>query len=282
MKKFLAALLALTLCLSLAACGGDEAAPAPGSAGAPAGGGSVDISGAVATLNDAIAALNEIGDVINANLDVVPQELVNVMNDIGTELEGYKTELADPSLSQNRLDEIAADLEGAPAAIADLKSDVEEIIGGLRDLAEVKSYTEIPVLDFIADKLIPVPDTLANTEHQWRFSGGFVDGRDMTQEEMDALVETYGDGISHLYCIFDETGNVSITTEPYIQYGPYEVQEDGYTVILTPTAYTDETQTVCSYVSVFTEIGGQRVMVMINADDPTTALYMVEEFGDAG
>lgn len=275
MNKVFAILLALTLCLSLAACGGDEPAPAPDSAGAPAGGGSVDISGAVATLNDAIAALNEIGDVINANLDVVPQEMVDVMNNIGAELEGYKTELADPSLTQARLDEITADLEGAPDSIASLKSDVEEIIGGLRDLAEVNSYTEIPILNYIADKLIPVPADLVGS--WWNFAGGFVDGRDMTQEEADAVSEAYG---GYLACNFDETGNASITKEPYIQYGPYKVQEDGYTVLL--QLQDMETSADCTYVGVFADIDGRRVMVMLSAADPNTALYMAEPAGDAG
>ena len=274
LNKVFAVLLALTLCLALAACGGDEPAPAPGSAGAPAGSGSVDASGAIATLNDAINALNEIADVINANLDVVPQEMVDVMNNIGAELEGYKTELQSSSLTQARLDEIAADLEGAPDSIASLKSDVEEIIGGLRDLAEVDSYTEIPVLNYIADKLIPVPADLVGS--WWNFAGGFVEGRDMTQEEADAVSAAYG---GYLACNF-EAENASITKEPYIQYGPYEVQEDGYTVVL---ALTDmETQTDCTYVGVFADIDGRRVMVMLSAADPNTALYMAELGEDAG
>lgn len=205
MKRFLAALLALTLCLSLAACGGgSEPAPASGSAEPSSSAPAPEAGGDAESAGDA--------------------------GDAGAE---------------------------APS-----------------DLSTVDSYTEIPVLKYIQDDLIPVPADLVGS--WWNFAGGFVDGRDLTQEEAEAIAADYG---GYLACNFEEE-NASITKEPYILYGPYAVQEDGYTVLL---ALEDmEDGTARPFVGVFADIDGTRVMVMISAADPNTALYMAEPAGDAG
>lgn len=142
------------------------------------------------------------------------------------------------------------------------------------DFSAVTSYTEIPVLNGIKDKLIPVPAGLVGS--WWNFAGGLLDGRDMTQEEAEAVVAAYG---GYLACNFDPE-NASITKEPYILYGPYTVQEDGYTVLLKLENMEDGTS--CPYVGVFTEMDGTQVMVMISSADPSTVLYMAALGEDAG
>lgn len=203
-KKLLALLMALTLCLSLAACGGgSKPAPAEPSSTAPA-----------------------------------PES----------------TPEADPA------PESGSEAGGDAAAPSDFTA--------------VESYTEIPVLDYVKDKLIPVPANLVGS--WWNFSGGIVNGRDMTQEEAAAVTESYS---GYLACNF-EPENASITKEPYILYGPYTVREDGYTVLLELENMEDGT--ACPYVGVFAEMDGTQVMVMISSADPSTALYMAELGEDAG
>ena len=65
MKKFFALLLAMTMSLSLVACGGG-----------------VDTQPAIDAFNNASDAFNEVANAINDDLDAYPQELIDVMNEM--------------------------------------------------------------------------------------------------------------------------------------------------------------------------------------------------------
>jgi ABC-type transporter Mla subunit MlaD len=81
MKKLISLSLALVMCLSLVACGGESAPAAPSGA---------DKQPAIDAFNATSTVFDELANEINANIDVIPQDLVDAMTDMASLLTEYK------------------------------------------------------------------------------------------------------------------------------------------------------------------------------------------------
>lgn len=89
MKKLVALLLALVMCLSLAACGGPDRQPA------------------IDAFNAATDAFNEAAAKVNENLDAFTEENITDMNNMADLLEEYKNLLeSDEELDEEKLEKM--------------------------------------------------------------------------------------------------------------------------------------------------------------------------------
>lgn len=96
MKKLLALLLTLALCLSLAACGGDTTDTA-----------TVDTQPAIDAYNELADNYNAFVDQENENLDAWEQEDIDYMNDIADVINQYSEDLSsDKEYTQEEVDEM--------------------------------------------------------------------------------------------------------------------------------------------------------------------------------
>ncbi len=96
MKKLLALLLTLVLCLSLAACGGDTTDTA-----------TVDTQPAIDAYNELADNYNAFVDQENENLDAWEQEDIDYMNDIADVINQYSEDLSsDKEYTQEEVDEM--------------------------------------------------------------------------------------------------------------------------------------------------------------------------------
>lgn len=91
MKKVIALVLAVFMCLTLAACGGPDKQPA------------------IDAFNSAKDSFNEVATIMNADIEAYDDELVNVMVEMSGVLEQHKALLeGDEELTQEKLDEMIA------------------------------------------------------------------------------------------------------------------------------------------------------------------------------
>lgn len=95
MKKLIALALALVLCLTLVACGGEEKDSGP------------DKKPAIDEFNKTSTAFNEVSAVINADIESFDEEVVTTMTDMANLLNEYNTLLSsDEKIDQENLDEM--------------------------------------------------------------------------------------------------------------------------------------------------------------------------------
>jgi len=106
MKKLIALLLALVMCLSLAACGGPDKQPA------------------IDAFNAANTVFNEVANVMNENPDDFDQEMFDGMNSIATALAEYRELLeSDEEITEEMLDEMIAWFASVEEVIAETKAE---------------------------------------------------------------------------------------------------------------------------------------------------------------
>lgn len=133
--------------------------------------------------------------------------------------------------------------------------------------ADTAGYQEYAVLGYIEPYAAPSAEELAGTV--WEFAGGFTEGRDMEAEEASTVLEVYG-GV--LQVAFAEGGKASMTHGYAAMSGAYSVLEDGITVSIV----FDYEGTQYGYAAVFTVVGENNVMVLLNTADPSMAFYMTQ------
>ena len=91
MKKFIAILLTLVMCISMVACGGADKQPA------------------IDAFNATSAKFNEMSAKVNENIDLFPDETISTLTDMANLLNEYKDLLqGDTEIEQEKLDEIIA------------------------------------------------------------------------------------------------------------------------------------------------------------------------------
>lgn len=112
MKKILVLMMALVMTLSLAACGG------------------VDKDAVTKAFNNTNTAYNTVATYANENLDKMDQPTMDELTVIGDALAAFKAEIESNDLTQERADEIIAELEAFPANIAEAKTKVDALIAG--------------------------------------------------------------------------------------------------------------------------------------------------------
>lgn len=109
MKKLLTLVLALGMTLSLAACGGVA-------------------TKAMDAFNKVNTQYTEIGTMVNDNVELIDAETIDTLNQIATDMEGYRAEIGADEITQARADEIIKLLEPLPAQLTEIKSAVEDMI----------------------------------------------------------------------------------------------------------------------------------------------------------
>ena len=110
MKKILALIVALVMALSLAACGG------------------VDKAAVTEAFNNTNTELNSVVTLANDNLDKMNQPTMDALAEITNAMAAFKAEIQSDDLSQERADEIVAELKNYPARIAEMRTKVEALI----------------------------------------------------------------------------------------------------------------------------------------------------------
>lgn len=107
---------------------------------------------------------------------------------------------------------------------------------------------------------IPVP----NLEYSgWKFSGGMIDGVEMDQSQADAILEACG-GVYQ--CGFLNEGKAMMINGEKTFDGTYKVIQDNYAIELIFDGY--------EYYGVFTSVNGENVLILVNKQEPETAIYM--------
>ena len=107
MKKIVAMILALVLCLTLAACGGADKQPA------------------IDAFNKANTAFTEVATAINADIEAYDDEVIEVMTEMAGVLAQHKELLeSDEELTEEKLNEMIAWYGEVEQWVADVKTEL--------------------------------------------------------------------------------------------------------------------------------------------------------------
>lgn len=107
MKKLISLVLALVLCLALAACAADR-------------------QPAIDAFNHAKDGFNEVANIINADIEAYDEEVIEVMTEMANTLELHKQRLeGDEELTQEQLDEMIAWYADVEEWVASVKEELE-------------------------------------------------------------------------------------------------------------------------------------------------------------
>ncbi len=116
------------------------------------------------------------------------------------------------------------------------------------------------------------PEALSNVEaipvpkleySGWQFSGGMIGGVEMDQSQANAILEACGGVYQN---IFNNEGKVMMINGEKTFDGTYKVIQDNYAVELIFDGY--------EYYGVFTSVNGETVLILVNKQEPETAIYM--------
>ena len=108
MKKVVALLLAVVMCIALVACGGG-----------------VDRQPAIDAFNAASSAFDEVANIINADPEVYDQEVIDTMIEMSEVMTEHKALLeGDDELTQETLDEMIAWYGDVEQWVADVKAEL--------------------------------------------------------------------------------------------------------------------------------------------------------------
>lgn len=133
-------------------------------------------------------------------------------------------------------------------------------------------YTDYDLLSQVDVYNAFSPAELAGTT--WNFSGGFTNGKDLTEEEAASVLEMYS---GTLQVAFQDEEHATLVQGGGNMEGSYKLLDDGITLNfsfeLQGQAYT--------YGAVFTSLSGEdgadsaeAVLILVADADPTTAFYM--------
>lgn len=124
--------------------------------------------------------------------------------------------------------------------------------------ADIGSDDEFTLWDVAKEE---IPDLNGTT---WSFAGGYVDGREMTEEEVNSALEMYG-GVCQF--VFDAEGGVQLVQGGGTLEGTYEFLEDGIGVVF------DANGTELAYACIFTDMGGI-TMIAISDGVGNNGMYL--------
>ena len=125
----------------------------------------------------------------------------------------------------------------------------------LPDLVDVEGATIWDILR------VETPD-LTNTS--WGLSGGYIEGEEMTQEDLDQTLEQYG---GQLDFNFGEDGQAQMVQGGGTMEGSYEYLDDGVSVVF------DNQGAELPYTCLFTEMNDTLVLVAVPDESGTSGLY---------
>jgi hypothetical protein len=134
MKRLLALMMTLAMALSLVACGG------------------VDKTAVTEAFNNTNTELNTVVTFANDNLDKMDQATMDSLQNIINSMAAFKAEIESDDLSEDRADEIIAELKNYPAKIAEMKSKVDTLIeSGSAGMTEEQLATLVQLTQGIVD-----------------------------------------------------------------------------------------------------------------------------------
>lgn len=107
MKKIISCLVVLTMCISLAACGG------------------TDKQAAIDAFNKASTSFNEVANVINANPDAYDQDVIDTMVEMADVLQQHKELLeGDTEIEEDKLNEMIEWYGTVEEWVSDVKAEL--------------------------------------------------------------------------------------------------------------------------------------------------------------
>ena len=236
MKKLISTMLAVLLLISMVACGGENPKLVEAKEG----------------FNSVSEQFNEVAAFLNENKDDISEELIDTMNQLSDLLSEYGTKFENgDALTDEQLDAVMAWFESTKEVLAGIKTDIENAITAAdafpEALANLDAY-EIPDVSYTA----------------WELAGGMIDGVEMEQEDLDAVLNACGGTFMFL---FDAPGAVSMINGEIEFKGTYEALEENVVLYMAFEGYT--------YYGVFTVVDEETVMIIANTEAPGTALYMI-------
>ena len=155
-------------------------------------------------------------------------------------------------------EEVAGDAAPVESVAEDVAESVEEEIASEEEADTISSLWDLANAE--------IPDLAGTT---WGFTGGCIDGVEMEQEDLDSTLEMYGGSLD---LVFAEDGTVQMVQGAGAWDGTYEYAEDGITMDV------DANGTALSYNGIFSMIGDQLVLILMDANntDGLTGLYFVQ------
>lgn len=116
--------------------------------------------------------------------------------------------------------------------------------------------------EVLADvEVLPIPD-LSYTG--WTFAGGMADGQEMEEADVQQILDACG-GV--FIFIFGDSGNVEMMNGEASFPGTYSVTADGYII--------DTVFEGFEYYGALTNVEEEPVLILVNKQDSTVALYMI-------
>ena len=129
MKKLFSALIAMAMCVSLAACGGG-----------------VDKQPAIDAFNSTNPEFTALTEEINANIDAYDDEFVDIMIQMGELMGQYKTALEEQELTEEQVAELTKQLGDIKNWVAETQAELENPDSELYKQREV-GLDEVPLED---------------------------------------------------------------------------------------------------------------------------------------
>lgn len=164
---------------------------------------------------------------------------------------------AEPAGNVENVAAPADNADDAEEPVGDV-ADAEEPVGDTDDGADAGSDEELTLWDAVREETPDVSDTT------WSFAGGYLDGHEMTADEVSSSLEAYG-GVCQF--VFDAEGGVQMVQGGGTLEGTYEYLDDGIGVIL------DANGTELRYACIFTDMDGI-TMIAISDDDGKNGMYL--------
>ena len=152
-------------------------------------------------------------------------------------------------------------------ACGDTDTQSTDISASDTEQTETPSESDVDI-----DPTSTFPEALQNVEANqisdmsltgWEFSGGLIDGAEMTQEDANTILDASG---GKFQMIFVDDKNVQIITGNGDFNGTYAYMNDNYVVKTDFTEY--------AYYGVLTTVEENLVLILSKTDTPDTAIYM--------
>lgn len=156
-------------------------------------------------------------------------------------------------------EETTSDAAPVESVAEDVGESVEEEIASEEEADTVSSLWDLANAE--------TPDLAGTT---WSLVGGCLDGVEMEQEDLDATLEMYG---GKLELAFAEDGTAQMVQGAGAWDGTYEYLEDGGI-----SMNIDADGTALDYTGIFSMVGDQLVLMLLNAgdDEGLNGLYFVQ------
>lgn len=246
MKKLISTLLAVLMLLTMAACGGTNP----------------KLDEAIDTFNSLSDQFNEVAALVNENEGVIDADVIGIFNELSDMLDKYADTLENgEALDDTQLDAILGWFGTAKTSLVEVKTAVEIAVEAEKIIEDETEDENVFPEALQSVDAYEVPDV---SYTGWQLAGGMIDGKEMEQEDLDAVLTACGGSFMF---VFDAPGVVNMYNGETVFAGTYETVADNFAVYMAFEGY--------SYYGVFTTVEDTVVLIVANPVSPETALYMV-------